>query len=81
MGLRSWFGRRRARRTTSTTDTADTTGTTETTGTTPKRSLLRNQRDDPRHRRIQEAAAADVATVRQDDRYFDPNSPGNQEPY
>jgi len=46
-----------------------------------KRSLIRNQRDSPRLRRIQRAAAADVAAVCEDDRYFDPNSPGNQEPY
>jgi hypothetical protein len=46
-----------------------------------KHSLIRNQRDDPRLRRIQQAAAADVAAVCEDDQYFDPNSPGNQEPY
>jgi hypothetical protein len=46
-----------------------------------KHSLIRNQRDDPRLRRIQQAAAADVAAVREDDQYFDPKSPGNREPY
>jgi hypothetical protein len=43
-----------------------------------KHSLIRNQRDDPRLRRIQQAAAADVAAVCKDDRYFDPNGPGRQ---
>jgi hypothetical protein len=50
-------------------------------GRAGRRSLIRNQRDDPKRRRIQQAAAADIAAVRQDDRYFDPNSPGNQEPF
>jgi hypothetical protein len=46
-----------------------------------KRNLFRRQRDDPKLRRIQEAAAADVAAVLEEDRYFDPGSPGNEEPY
>jgi hypothetical protein len=46
-----------------------------------RRSLLRTRRDSPRLRKIREAAAADVATIREDDQYFDPNSPGNQPPY
>lgn len=45
------------------------------------RNLLRRQRDDPRLRRLQRAAAADVAKVLENDKYFDPDSPGNQEPY
>jgi hypothetical protein len=46
-----------------------------------QRSLLRNQRDDARHRRIQQAAAEDIAAVRGQEKHFDPDSPGNQEPY
>jgi hypothetical protein len=65
MGIGSWFRFRRSGRRRG----------------AAKRSLLRNQRDDPKLRRIQQAAAADIAAVRQDDRHFDPRSPGNQEPY
>jgi hypothetical protein len=50
-------------------------------GRAGRRSLIRNQRDDPKLRRIQREAAADIAAVREDDQYFDPHSPGNQEPY
>ncbi len=66
MRIRSWFGFRRSRG-------------SRRRGS--KRSLLRNQRDDPKFQRLQRAAAEDVATIRQDDQYFDPNSPGNQPPY
>ncbi|HEY1625709.1 MAG TPA: hypothetical protein VGG16_18100 [Streptosporangiaceae bacterium] len=68
MSIRSWFFRRSRR-------------SSRSSGETPRRSLLRNQRDDPKLRRIQQAAAEDIAAIRQDDQYFDPNSPGNQEPY
>jgi hypothetical protein len=40
-----------------------------------KRSLLRNQREDPRHRRRQQAAEADIAAVLEKERSFDPKSP------
>ena len=66
MRIRSWFGFGRSRG-------------SRRRGS--KRSLLRNQRDDPKFQRLQRAAAEDVATIRQDDQYFDPNSPGNQPPY
>jgi hypothetical protein len=46
-----------------------------------KRSLLRNQRASRRLQQIQRDAAADVAAIRGDDKYFDPKSPGNQPPY
>jgi len=46
-----------------------------------KRSLLRSQRFDRRHTRRQRDAAADIAAVLQDAKYFDKNGPGNQEPY
>lgn len=46
-----------------------------------ERSLLRNQRANRRLQQIQRDAAADVAAIRKDDRYFDPNSPGNKPPY
>jgi hypothetical protein len=48
---------------------------------TGKRSLIRNRRDNAKLQRIREAAAADIAAVREDDKYFDPRSPGNQQPY
>jgi hypothetical protein len=48
---------------------------------TVKRSLLRNQRASRRLQQIQRDAAADVAAIRGDDKYFDPKSPGNQPPY
>lgn len=47
---------------------------------TGRRSLLRVQRDSPRLQRVQEAAAEDVAAIEEDDQYFDPDSPGNQDP-
>ncbi len=42
-------------------------------------SLLRPRYEDPDLQEIQEAAAADVAAVEQDDKYFGPNSPANQD--
>jgi hypothetical protein len=48
---------------------------------TVQRSLLRNQRASRRLQQIQRDAAADVAAIRGDDKYFDPKSPGNQPPY
>jgi hypothetical protein len=38
------------------------------------------QDDNPKLEQIEQDAAADVATVEQDDKYFDPDSPGNQRP-
>jgi hypothetical protein len=66
MSIRSWFRSRRSPR---------------SRRKAGKRSLFRYQRDNPRLRRLQRAAAEDVAAVRQDDKYFDPKSPGNQEPF
>jgi len=43
------------------------------------RSLIRSRPEDPDLEEIQEAAAADVAAVEQDDKYFGPNSPANQD--
>ncbi len=42
-------------------------------------SLLRDRPEDPDLEEIQEAAAADVARVEQDDKYFGPNSPADQD--
>ena len=44
-----------------------------------RKSLVRINVESPKLKRIQKAAAADVAAVREDDKYFDPNSPGQQE--
>jgi hypothetical protein len=41
--------------------------------------LVRSGRDNPRIEEIKRAAAEDVARVEEDDKYFDPDSPGNQE--
>jgi hypothetical protein len=43
-------------------------------------SLVRVQDDDPKLEQIEQDATADVAAVEQDDKYFDPDSPGNQRP-
>ncbi len=43
------------------------------------RSLLRDRPEDPDLEEIQEAAAADVAAVEQDDKYFGSNSPADQD--
>ena len=43
------------------------------------RSLLRDRYEDPDLEEIQEAAAADVAAVEQDDKYFGSNSPADQD--
>lgn len=41
--------------------------------------LVRSGRDKPKIEEIKRAAAEDVARVEEDDKYFDPDSPGNQE--
>ena len=43
------------------------------------KSLVRVRYDDPRQAEVERDAAADIAAVEQDDKYFDPHSPG-QEP-
>jgi hypothetical protein len=44
-----------------------------------RRRLVRTNVEDPELARIREAAAEDVAAVEQDDKYFDPDSPGQQD--
>jgi hypothetical protein len=44
-----------------------------------RRRLVRVGRDKPRIEKIKRAAAADVAAVEEDDKYFRPDSPGKQE--
>lgn len=41
--------------------------------------LVRVGRNKPRIERIKDAAAADVARVEEDDKYFGPNAPGRDE--
>jgi hypothetical protein len=41
-------------------------------------SLVHFQDDSPKVARIERDAAADVAAVEQDDKYFDPDSPGDR---
>jgi hypothetical protein len=42
-------------------------------------SLIRARPEDPDFEEIEEAAAADVARVEQDDKYFRSDSPANQD--
>jgi hypothetical protein len=42
-------------------------------------NLIKLRYEDPRFETIQEAAAADVAAVEEDDKYFGPDSPANQD--
>lgn len=43
------------------------------------RSLIRTRYDTPKQRKKDEAAAADIARVQQDDKYFSPDSPAKHE--
>ncbi len=45
----------------------------------PRKSLVRTNVESEKLQRLEEAAAADVAAIEQDDKYFDPDSPGQQE--
>lgn len=65
MGILSWFRSLRSR------DVPDVPD--------EPRSLLRSRYEDPDLEEIQEAAAADVAAVEQDDKYFGSNSPADQD--
>jgi hypothetical protein len=40
--------------------------------------IFRNDEDDPEFDEVRRAAAADVAAVEQDDKFFGPNSPADQ---
>jgi len=42
------------------------------------RSLVRTNVESPKLRDLEQAAAADVAKVEEDDKHFDPDSPANQ---
>ncbi len=43
------------------------------------KTLVRDRPDDPELSEVQRDAAADVAAVEEDDKYFDPHSPGQQD--
>ena len=45
----------------------------------PRKSLVRTNVESQKLERVEDAATADVATVEQDDKYFDPDSPGQQD--
>jgi hypothetical protein len=62
MGILSWFRSRRAP------DDADDPGSGQ-------HSLLKYRYEDPSFEPIEEAAAADVARVQEDDKYFGSDSP------
>jgi hypothetical protein len=65
MGILSWF---RSRRSPDDADDADDAGS-------GGRSLLKYRYEDPAYEPIEEAAAADVARVEEDDKYFGADSP------
>ena len=43
------------------------------------RSLVEINEESPKLQRVEQAAAEDVARVREDDKYFDADSPANQD--
>jgi len=43
------------------------------------RSLVRINEESPKLQQVEEAAAEDVARVREDDKYFDRNAPANED--
>ncbi len=64
MGIRSWFRSLRS------TDAGEEGG---------PQSLIRYRYEDPAFEPVEEAAAADVAAVEQDDKYFRRDSPASQD--
>jgi hypothetical protein len=62
MGILSWFRSRRAP------DDEDDSGSGQ-------RSLIKYRYEDPSFEPIEEAAAADVARIEEDDKYFGSDSP------
>jgi hypothetical protein len=64
MGIRSWFRSLRAA------DIDEDDG---------PQSLIRYRYEDPAFEPVEEAAAADVATVEEDDKYFGKDSPASQD--
>jgi hypothetical protein len=69
MSIRSWF---RSRRTLGTPDAADDSGS-------GGHSLIKLRYEDPAYESVDEAAAADVARVEEDDKYFGRNSPADED--
>ena len=63
MGIRSWFRSRRS---------ADVPDDGQS-------SLIRYRYEDPDLEQVEQAAARDVAAVEEDDKYFDRDSPANQD--
>ncbi len=45
----------------------------------PRKSLVRTNVESEKLAEVEDAAAADVARVERDDKYFDPGSPGQQD--
>lgn len=69
MGIFSWFRSRRS---------ADDEAEAETETDQPH-SLIRLRYDDPADDEMHRAAAADVAAVEEDDKYFGRNAPADQD--
>jgi hypothetical protein len=69
MGILSWFRSRRS--------ADDSRGSPDDAGDAGSggRSLLKYRYEDPAYEPIEEAAAADVARVEEDDKYFGAGSP------
>jgi hypothetical protein len=64
MGIRSWFRSLRS---------------ADVAAEDPPPSLIRYRYEDPALEPVEEAAAADVAAVEQDDKYFRRDSPARQD--
>ena len=65
MGLFSWFGSRKSGK--------------PGRHRAGSRSLVHTNEESPKLQRVEEAAAEDVARVQEDDKYFDADSPANQD--
>jgi hypothetical protein len=68
MGILSWFRSLRS------SDVPDSSAVAD-----EPRSLLRYRYEDPAFQETEEAAAADVAAVEEDAKYFGPDSPADQD--
>jgi hypothetical protein len=75
MGIFSWFGSRRHRGK----HRAGSDSGADIADPDLPPSLVRTSYDDPKLEERREAAAEDVAAVEEDDRYFAPDSPANEE--
>jgi hypothetical protein len=76
MGIFSWFGSRKRK---PGRHRANADRDVDIADPDQPPSLVRTSYDDPKLEGTREAAAEDVAAVEEDDKYFSPDSPANQE--